>query len=121
MLIFLCFALAAAQLDLAQHSALMTFYAGLGCNMTTCPRFAASQPCPTTVSDRPVGCTGPDVVSIKLGDAGLTGTIASAVALLTALTSLFVAAPLPVGAVSDTFAASCGSTTCAEESRRCST
>jgi hypothetical protein len=81
-------ALAAAQLDSAQFSALKSVWSSLGCAAPLCPDFAATDPCPATASAT-LGCASGRVTKIDLVTMRLSGSLnGPALGVLTGLTEL---------------------------------
>lgn len=73
-----------ATIPPAQHAALMTVLDGLACSASVCPRFALLADCPNT-SRFKCATNGSGVTELSMQGAGLTGTVASQIGLLSAL------------------------------------
>lgn len=76
-----------AQLEAAQHSALMTLFQDLNCPPSLCPRFSAAAPCPETTV---LTCDGNSLTRLSLRDVQLNGTLTATIGALTALRTLSI-------------------------------
>jgi len=84
----LSFAVHAIPLVPVEYDALFEFFNGTACPTTVCPVWARSADCLNVLG---LTCVDGHVTRLQMGSFGLTGTLSSALSLLTGLTALYMA------------------------------
>jgi hypothetical protein len=97
----LSFAVHAIPLVPVEYDALFEVFNGTACPTTVCPVWARSADCLNVLG---ITCVNGHVTKLQIGGQGLTGTLSSALSLLTGLTALYLAVNRLHGSIDAVFA-----------------